>query len=473
MALRSELFRGDAKLEAAAVSDPAHIVEGATGEHVRKIQLALIQLDGAAVDLDGKFGPATARAVLAYKQKRNIINRSYQSQADNIVGKMTITSLDNEILSQPPVRPVTITPLSQFRITPPLSPLVAFLFDGPPNSQLRQVRGGNPPSAPVTGPPQISPQTSLEIRRNGSGSIEVRNGKSGTIQVADPAIAKIRTRAGAVGTSFVVRNDPERFDILGGRTLGKTAVTVNANGSSASITAVVKTFGGPPKFHEGVHHDHTPSRKFDDVIRSPNNSGKGTLKAILDKTCVGLVALADAPISLPHGPELLVAAARPALAVRAGLVASAHLEFYLSGSGKDFVENTNIKDWVTADSGIRAKLKGAIFPVGAKPRLEGEFFFGQGAYATDRTSQDFRFAFGSIDFVSFEVDLASNLVRVFFKDRYEWHPFYPKLYPVKTGDVARDDNCLHAALVEMQDQGAADYWMVGVAEVPLSLIRKP
>jgi hypothetical protein len=97
MALQSQLFRGDPKLEAAAVSDPAHIVPGATGEHVRKIQLALIQLDGAAINPDGKYGTATADAVLAYKQKRNIINRTYQTQADNIVGKMTMAALDKEM----------------------------------------------------------------------------------------------------------------------------------------------------------------------------------------------------------------------------------------------------------------------------------------------------------------------------------------------------------------------------------------
>ncbi|HEV3021492.1 MAG TPA: peptidoglycan-binding domain-containing protein, partial [Pirellulales bacterium] len=70
MALQSQLLRGDPKLEAAAVSDPAHIKPGATGEHVRKIQLALVQLDGAPIARDGIYGPATAAAVLAYKQKR-------------------------------------------------------------------------------------------------------------------------------------------------------------------------------------------------------------------------------------------------------------------------------------------------------------------------------------------------------------------------------------------------------------------
>jgi hypothetical protein len=97
MTLKSNLFRGDPKLQAAAVSDPAHIAPGATGEHVRKIQLALIQLGGAAITDDGIYGPATAAAVLAYKQKRNIVNRSYQTKADNIVGKMTIAALDKEM----------------------------------------------------------------------------------------------------------------------------------------------------------------------------------------------------------------------------------------------------------------------------------------------------------------------------------------------------------------------------------------
>src|SRR5947209_12805128 len=89
MSLRSELFRGDPKLEAAAVSAPAHITPGSVGDHVRKIQQALLQLDRAAIAHDevagGSYGPSTADAVLAYKKKRGIVNRSYQTQADNIV----------------------------------------------------------------------------------------------------------------------------------------------------------------------------------------------------------------------------------------------------------------------------------------------------------------------------------------------------------------------------------------------------
>lgn len=100
MALRSLLLQGDAKLEAAAVSDPSHITPGARGPHVEKIQTALNLLDNAGLDVDGDYGRGTAAAVLAFKQKRNIVNPAYQTQADNIVGKMTMASLDNELLAK-------------------------------------------------------------------------------------------------------------------------------------------------------------------------------------------------------------------------------------------------------------------------------------------------------------------------------------------------------------------------------------
>lgn len=97
MALQSQLFRNDPKLEAAAVSDSAHIVQGARGGHVGKIQLALILLDRADIAADEIYGPATAAAVTAYKQKRQILNA--QKKVDNIVGKKTIDRLDKEMLA--------------------------------------------------------------------------------------------------------------------------------------------------------------------------------------------------------------------------------------------------------------------------------------------------------------------------------------------------------------------------------------
>jgi peptidoglycan hydrolase-like protein with peptidoglycan-binding domain len=101
LALISRLFRSDSKLEACAVSDQAHILQGAAGEHVSKIQAALLIVNGSRIDskeLTVKlYGASTAAAVLAYKRKRRIINLAYQTQADGIVGKMTIAALDREI----------------------------------------------------------------------------------------------------------------------------------------------------------------------------------------------------------------------------------------------------------------------------------------------------------------------------------------------------------------------------------------
>ncbi|MFH0729805.1 MAG: peptidoglycan-binding domain-containing protein [Pseudomonadota bacterium] len=96
MALQSKLFGGDPKLEAAAVSDPAHILLGARGAHVGKIQQALIQIDGATISNDSVYGPATAAAVREFKQKRRILNS--QGKIDDIVGKMTIAALNQGML---------------------------------------------------------------------------------------------------------------------------------------------------------------------------------------------------------------------------------------------------------------------------------------------------------------------------------------------------------------------------------------
>jgi hypothetical protein len=102
MALQSKLFKGETKLEACAVSDPAHLTLGAQGGHVAKVQSVLFALDSLRIDrhelLSQRCGPSTAQAVLAYKTKRQIINHTYQNTPDSIVGKMTIARLDRDIL---------------------------------------------------------------------------------------------------------------------------------------------------------------------------------------------------------------------------------------------------------------------------------------------------------------------------------------------------------------------------------------
>jgi hypothetical protein len=97
--LRSEHFRDNKRLQSCLVSDPAHVTPGQTGDHVELIQFALMRLlvaDLPQGELDRQlYGPKTAEAVLTYKRSLDIINRAYQRQADNIVGKMTIKALDD------------------------------------------------------------------------------------------------------------------------------------------------------------------------------------------------------------------------------------------------------------------------------------------------------------------------------------------------------------------------------------------
>jgi hypothetical protein len=101
MTLRSRQFRDSKKLQLCLVSDSAHVTPGQAGDHVSRIQYALMRL--LVSDLPPNeihqqlYGPKTADAVLRYKRALNIINRSYETQADNIVGRMTIKSLDDNM----------------------------------------------------------------------------------------------------------------------------------------------------------------------------------------------------------------------------------------------------------------------------------------------------------------------------------------------------------------------------------------
>jgi hypothetical protein len=103
MPLQSPQFAGDDRLNKALVDDASHVTPGSFGTHVLKIQLALETLEQIEIPFDEKdnltYGPATADAVLHYKRIRRIINFAIQQDADNIVGKRTIKSLDDDLLA--------------------------------------------------------------------------------------------------------------------------------------------------------------------------------------------------------------------------------------------------------------------------------------------------------------------------------------------------------------------------------------
>src|SRR5262249_5684456 len=79
----------------------SHFRLGAGGHDVSRIQAALFLTSRLIIDASelaqGRYGLSTARAVLDFKRPRHIINRSYQTAPDDIVGKMTIAALDSEV----------------------------------------------------------------------------------------------------------------------------------------------------------------------------------------------------------------------------------------------------------------------------------------------------------------------------------------------------------------------------------------
>lgn len=101
MPLQSTTLRGNAALQACLQRDEAHVAPGAKGAHVGLIQKCLLVLEPSTIAADEirtrTYGPTTTAAVLTYKRARAIINRSYQTQADNIVGRMTVARLDADI----------------------------------------------------------------------------------------------------------------------------------------------------------------------------------------------------------------------------------------------------------------------------------------------------------------------------------------------------------------------------------------
>jgi hypothetical protein len=139
-------------------------------------------------------------------------------------------------------------------------------------------------------------------------------------------------------------------------------------------------------------------------------------------------------------------------------LARKHLDHYVAGSGADL--KVNLAEIIRRDGKVRAKLAKHI-----RTSRVGHFKVNQSDYSV----KDFQFAIGAIDRLDYEVDPGRGVVHVWFKDRYEWHPvgFGYKLLP---GDGRRSTNCVHAAMVELKRSGAKDYWMVGDARIPISVV---
>lgn len=151
--------------------------------------------------------------------------------------------------------------------------------------------------------------------------------------------------------------------------------------------------------------------------------------------------------------------------------ARAHLDWFVAGNGSDFNEDANITAMLLLDDGVKAAIVSNLGGA-TSGSVANHFKLEQADYAENTFGQDFRFAFGAIDRLDFEADFTTRALHVWFQDRYEWHPVYPwdggSMYPPQSPDDSpRTTNCVHAAMVELKDRGAADFWMKGEATVPL------
>ena len=103
-ALEHPLFKDDGRLQNCLRFDKDHVQFGDIGDFVFKIQLALITIDHLSIDPEElkkkAFLTTTRNAVKKYKEKRKVINFSYERAVDAIVGKMTIEQLDNDLLGR-------------------------------------------------------------------------------------------------------------------------------------------------------------------------------------------------------------------------------------------------------------------------------------------------------------------------------------------------------------------------------------
>ena len=164
-------------------------------------------------------------------------------------------------------------------------------------------------------------------------------------------------------------------------------------------------------------------------------------------------------------PESFVSWAFTFLNLKGGPVSTTHLNWYLHGNGADFIENRNIEQWIARDSGLRAEVARHI----RSNKMQKQPYYSSMDFESKLyDNMEYYYAFGRIEALFIDFDINVRYVTISFKDIYEWHPICEPYYTPKPGDRVRDDNSLHAAMVEMKEKGARDYWMIGEATRPMS-----
>jgi peptidoglycan hydrolase-like protein with peptidoglycan-binding domain len=102
--MQSNLFQNDFRLEACLSNDFAQILPDHQGDFVRKLHRALQELDSAPIGAyelaNGIYGPTTARAVQAFKQRRGIAAKTGSLRVTNTVCRATLAAMDRELMSR-------------------------------------------------------------------------------------------------------------------------------------------------------------------------------------------------------------------------------------------------------------------------------------------------------------------------------------------------------------------------------------
>ena len=470
MALSSELFAGDPALEAAATTDAAHIQVGARGPHVEKIQTALNLLDDAGLTADGQFGSGTAQAVLNYKTKRNIVNRSYQTTADNIVGRMTVAQMDEEL------RALDLKPDARIEIKPRAAArslsIASSRFDPRNVEQDDIVTAGSQRSFVAAGSTNIFPAVfsvpAVSIDPGQTVDVDIKNGKGFTINLtefhfatASPAALMIVPGVPRPISQFTLNVDSITIQVKGIRWGSPVLFAQNAlKGPFASDFLIVNVNDTRPnKFnHPTIAHRHQPVREPDQWDKTCEEASKDTVLIFT------LKRLADIGAS----PETVSAAARIGLAGEP--MAIKHFDHYLSGHGATVNEDANIEDWIKSDDIARSFIAKEIRKArqGSQTNVHTVFEFNQVHYNRD----NHRDSYGTIDNLEVNADFVMGQVEIWFEDTYEWHPTY-SLYtnPVCNDPLKSTRNTvyLHAAMVQMKTRGAADYQMRGRATFDMKI----
>jgi hypothetical protein len=241
----------------------------------------------------------------------------------------------------------------------------------------------------------------------------------------------------------------------------QTQLAFQKRGAKAPPCRVGKTY----VFHPGEVHNHTPTGRWTEVQKDIiPKCGDLLIQIVQDPKKLLTTQRAKAyhcvcALGSIGGPSAVAQAALNFFKLLQLPTAAKHLEHYLAGSGA--VVDVDLNGIIVSDRKFRAKLAAHV-----KKSKKGFLRIEQGDYAVE----DFVLALGAIDRLDYEVDTASGSVHVWFLDRYEWHPVGYGYRRFRT-DYLRPSNCIHAAMVEMKSSGAADFWMRGETDIPLSALR--